>query len=190
MRFRFQENDGSDLPTAFETIAISQNVVAVENKLSQSQKQRTVTRSGDSTIADLSQIDFANTVMLKNDGSLIGNVIATHQATGQPNQILVSRDGQIIFEGMTDNRGAFRIGGLEPGYYDFVSTGPNGFAAFGFKAIESESVFRSASTSVVIQDETPSVLNTPLAANQDLFNDLATEQNGESLSHDVARYDG
>jgi hypothetical protein len=73
------------------------------------------------------------------DGTLAGQLISLMEESQQPSMldtnIILFRDGKVIARALSDDRGRFAFGDLEPGIYGIVAAGPAGYAAFSFEAI-------------------------------------------------------
>lgn len=89
-------------------------------------------------IADERTFNRDHRVLLQN-GDLIGRVsrpgwtFAEQDLSGSVAQVV--RSGQVVAQAMVTRDGNYRIEGLEPGIYDMVISGSDGFAAFRFQAV-------------------------------------------------------
>ncbi|MEM7453681.1 MAG: hypothetical protein AAF456_04925 [Planctomycetota bacterium] len=116
---------------------------------------------------DVNHVAGSNRVKLV-DGDLVGNVLPI---VGTPESVagtvvhLIQNDEQVA-RVEVDNTGSFRVQDIEPGVYDFVAAGPQGFAAIGFEAVQEVAV---DATDAVEETVVPVALAVPMTAPQDSF---------------------
>ncbi|MCA9194077.1 MAG: hypothetical protein KDB03_20035 [Planctomycetales bacterium] len=100
----------------------------------------------DDPIANDRQFNGSSSVVLR-AGNLVGRVsrpgwtFAEQDLTGSVAQIL--RDGEIVAKVAVGKDGYFVVENLEPGVYDLVVAGDDGFAVLSFEAIESQAAVAS-----------------------------------------------
>lgn len=123
----------------------------------------------------------ANRVKL-NDGKLVGNV---HALVGgseavQGTTVHILKGDEKVATVDADEKGSFMVADLEPGIYGFVATGPNGFAAVSFEAVQEEdSIPVSVEASVLEPVAAPSA---PIAYQDSIPVDIPVEMGyGNSL---------
>lgn len=88
----------------------------------------------------ISGIDGGNRIQITKDGKLVGRVVALAQRTDQsalygPIVAQLINENQEVREVLVDENGKFTVNDIEPGVYDFVAAGEQGFAAIGLEAV-------------------------------------------------------
>lgn len=86
----------------------------------------------------------SNTATLIN-GELEGRIYASYQGVdfSDSKVRIYDAESKLVNEVVTDASGHFVVTNMTPGYYEFVSEGPQGFAAFGFEAVNSGAAYTS-----------------------------------------------
>lgn len=122
-----------------EAAAVSPNLNAVREILSNNLPEQVVSE----IVANASNATpkGANRVKLV-DGVLSGNVftLTGGKETVGVTTVNILQNNEKIATVETDSNGSFKVSDLEPGIYGFVATGPNGFAAVSFEAVESSEI--------------------------------------------------
>ncbi len=65
---------------------------------------------------------------------------------GAGNNVLVYRDGRLVYRTVSDDLGTFTIADVNPGVYGLVTVGPAGYSAFAFEAQDNASTTKTLST--------------------------------------------
>jgi hypothetical protein len=103
------------------------------------------------------------------DGELAGRLYSTYRDVDFTDAVvkIFNTEKEVVAEVKTDADGNFVVADLENGYYEFVAAGPQGYAAFGFEAIESTEVYTST-----VQDTFDAMVTSP--ADNYYVNDCGT----------------
>lgn len=88
--------------------------------------------------------------------------------------------GQSVGKTQADKDGSFIISDMKAGYYEFVASGPQGFAAFGFEALPAD--FTYTSTNYQIQEFQPGLSN---PGDFFPFNDIVGQPNDDEFFYYV-----
>lgn len=93
----------------------------------------------------ISELAGGNKIQITKDGQLVGRVVALAHRVDQ-SVSYASTAAQLINsqqearDVFIDENGSFTVSDIEPGVYDFVVAGENGFAAVGFEAVAYQEV--------------------------------------------------
>ncbi|MEL7497117.1 MAG: hypothetical protein AAFN77_05865 [Planctomycetota bacterium] len=144
-----------DTSNVMEAAAVSPNFAAVKQILVDNLPENVAVEIIDNAIESAPR--GANRVKLDN-GTLQGNLhtlIGGKQAV-QGTTVYLLDGNEKVATVDADENGSFRVGDLEPGIYGFVATGPLGFAAVSFEAVqetgESSEVQPVAAEPIAYQD--------------------------------------
>ena len=96
----------------------------------------------DSTVdsLEISQLSGGNKIQITKDGQLVGRVVALAHRLDQSISYTTTAaqlidSNQQARDVFVDANGNFTVSDIQPGVYDFVAAGENGFAAVGFEAV-------------------------------------------------------
>jgi len=136
-----------------EAAAVSPNMTIVKQILEENLPQEVAQEILEDSSNITEDMVGGNRVKL-NNGTLNGHVIPLlgEIANAEGTSIFIVRQGQKVAQVIADANGAFSIEDFKPGVYDFVATGPTGFAAISFEAVADTDTARS---SFVESDEIP-----------------------------------
>lgn len=115
-----------------EAAAVAPGVAAVKQLLDENVSTEVAQIATESDSAKLVGANRVNLV----DGKLVGSVNSLVGTAVEGTQVYILNGDQKVAEAKTDAQGNFALSNMKPGFYNFVATGPSGFAAVGFEAIE------------------------------------------------------
>ncbi len=113
-----------------EASAVAPGVAAVKQILD----SNTVEVAEATSSQDVQTVVGANRVNLV-DGKLFGTVRSLDNITVDGTLVHILSGDKQIAKVETDENGSFSIADMKPGVYNFVSTGPSGYAAVSFEAV-------------------------------------------------------
>ncbi|MEE2827195.1 MAG: carboxypeptidase-like regulatory domain-containing protein [Planctomycetota bacterium] len=82
-----------------------------------------------------SEVAASSRVWLTKDGKLEGRVISLNQVLSGSTSVAFIKDDKVVAKAVADQDGSFQVGGLEPGVYDVIATGPNGVSVVSLQAV-------------------------------------------------------
>lgn len=128
-----------------EAAAVSPNMTIVKQILEENLPQEVAQEILEDSSNITEDMIGGNRVKL-NNGTLNGHVIPLlgDIANAEGTSIFIVRQGQQVAQVIADANGAFSIEDFKPGVYDFVATGPTGFAAISFEAVADTDTARSS----------------------------------------------
>ncbi len=124
--------------TPMEVVVVSKNSKQAEKLLDQKNER------SESTELTREVVRGSNVATLIS-GELEGRLYSTFRNVDFTGSVVKIYDieNNVVGEAEVDAEGLFIVSDLETGYYEFVATGPQGHAAFGFEAVESNESFTS-----------------------------------------------
>lgn len=115
-----------------EAAAISSGVATAKKILDQNAASEVASQlSADDASGNLVGANRVNLV----NGNLVGSVKSLLGADVEGSQVFILSGDKQVAATKTDANGNFTVADMAPGFYNFVATGPSGFAAVGFEAI-------------------------------------------------------
>ena len=156
---RVESNDGSDAKSIFESITVMNRLTRISQAISSKTKPAESATVNDRV--DLS-IRSGNRIELDEQNNLVGSLVATIKTSDlSANSVSLMRNGETIAEAKPAADGSFVFPNVQPGFYDFVTTGQNGAAAIGLEAVKPSGPIRKASFNHTLQ-ELPQTFDVPL----------------------------
>lgn len=119
------------IDNVMEASAVAPGVEAVrqilDNNLSE-EVAEVATSSEDAAVVGANRVNLV-------DGKLVGTVRSLNNVSVEGTLVHILSGDKQIAKVETDENGSFSIADFTPGIYSFVSTGPSGFAAVSFEAV-------------------------------------------------------
>jgi hypothetical protein len=152
---RVVANNGSDQVNVMEAAAVSPRLSVVKRILKDKLPSKVTQEILAATESTQNRSNFvgANRVRLEN-GVLKGHVVPMLGEVGavEGTYVHILQNDQQVAEVQADELGSFMVADLEPGVYDFVAAGSNGFAAVSFEAVQEDAEVGSVDEMVLQSD--------------------------------------
>ncbi len=157
---RLQSFDARFTPSYFEAITVpTSSTTQVRNSVNANEQQSEI-----QTVNQYADMNFrtGNQIQLDRNNNLYGSLVATINTTDvSQNTVSLMRNGHQIATATPTADGKFVFSNVQPGKYDFVSSGPNGAVAIGLEAVSGNRLIRQTSFAPTQQD-VPNTFDVPL----------------------------
>jgi hypothetical protein len=135
-----------------EAAAVAPNFAAVKQILNDNLPSQVATEIVANVVdEDAKPLVGANRVALV-EGKLVGNVRSLVTSDNAGATVHILKGDKKVASVEANENGSFSVSDLEPGVYGFVATGPSGFAALSFEAVQDENAEIPVAIAPAFQD--------------------------------------
>lgn len=128
-------SETAGIDNVMEASAVAPGVAAVKQILDNNNSEKIAeanTSSEDQVVIGANRVNLV-------DGKLVGTVRSLQNVSVDGTMVHILSGDKEVAKVATDENGSFSIDGITPGVYNFVSTGPSGYAAISFEAVNETS---------------------------------------------------